>query len=153
MQNFAITKANLDVSRIDSRFLKYLSGWKLVETYKNNTVVIPDYVPFNYYAVYDKPGETENELQLSIWCGWASRSNGKDIDALYDAEAIINLRIEGTDVLLGNAGTVKAEILKSGGAPMQLYFNGKEITDFVVKVVFVPLTNGYQTVSDMSKFL
>ena len=98
-ENFAITKAPLDSSKIDARFLPYLTNWKVIETYKENTVEIPDYVPFNYYAVYDKPGETENELQVSIWCGWAGRSDGKNIDSLYDDEVIINLRIEGTDVL------------------------------------------------------
>ena len=167
MQNFAQTKAPLHLLKIDQRFIKYLEGWKVSEIYKDNTVVLPDYVPFNYYAVYDKPGETENELQVSIWMGWASRSNGKDIDALYDSEVQVNLRLEGSDVLHGNPGFVKAEITKQGGAPMQVFFNGKMLTDFTdVVSVTIPgnwfskssvvtqkVTNGYQVIPDLSKYL
>src|SRR5690349_16361618 len=127
MPNFAFTSPNLtflQLTKIDQRFKRFMTGWKVVEIYKGNTVIIPDYVPFNYFEVTDKPDGIENEKQLSIWCGWAGRTNRVDIDGLYDAEVIINLRISGQDVL-GTGDSVTAEILKSGGAPMQVYWNDK----------------------------
>jgi len=153
--NFTISKPNFsneDLARVDSRFLPFINGWSVSETYDNKPVIIPDIVPFNYYEVTDKPANDikDNEKELSLWCGWAGRSNGKDIDGLYDAEVIINLRIAGEDVLNANAKKVSAEIIKSGGAPMQVNFNGKFVTDFTSQFWFTKVPNGYQTVDDMN---
>lgn len=168
MGNFAITKAVFtaqDMDRIDKRFLSYIEKWQIVEQYAGSNVVIPDGVsstitPFNYYEVVDKPDQTQNEKQLSLWCGWQDPTMGN-----YDQEVIINLRIAGTDVLLTNGqGVVSAEILKSGGAPMQVTFNGKPVTTFTDTITvpasgwFCPartiqVTNGYQTVANMASLL
>ncbi|MDE1770434.1 MAG: hypothetical protein KGI28_07790 [Thaumarchaeota archaeon] len=163
--NFTISKPNFssaDLARVDKRFLQFITGWSISETYDGNTVIIPDIIPFNYFEVTDKPVDDikDNEKEVSLWCGWARRSNGKDIDGLYDAEVIINLRIDGADALNEDPNVqVKAEILKSGGAPITVSWNNKLVTDFtsVIPVTcpgswFSPgtsqnviVTNGYQT--------
>src|SRR5690348_345221 len=96
MNNFAVTRPTLlsiDLQKVDNRILRFINGWKVVEQYKGNTVTIPDYVPFNHFAVYNHPQPAEREEQLAIWCGWAGRSDGKTIDGLYDGEVIITLAI------------------------------------------------------------
>lgn len=164
--NTAVTNAHFtpdQIKLIDSRFLPFMKDWTIEETYKNQNVVIPDINPFNYYEVLDKPGETENEKQLSLWCGWTGNSPSGD----YDAEVIINLRIDGKNALNQNVKKVSAEILRSGGAPMKVNFNNKLVTDFTQMVTvpvqnpgwFCPKTvtaiisNGYQTVDDMNTYL
>jgi hypothetical protein len=137
---------------IDPRFKPFLDKWQIIETYKGTQVTIPgssnsSVTPFNYFEVTDKPGQTENEKQLSLWCGWQGQ------DGNYDAEVIINLRIDGLDVLNPNVKNVKAEIIKSGGAPMKVYFNNKFITDFTDRGWFSNTPNGYQTISDMTVYL
>jgi hypothetical protein len=153
--NFAITSHKFtqdQMNRIDPRFFPFIDHWMVRELYKGQTVTIPSGSStisiFNYFEVTDKPGEIENEKQLSLWCGW------QGIDGNYDAEVMINLRIDGTDVnRTDRKGTVKAEIIKSGGAPMKVWFNGKLITDFTDKGWFSITPNGYQTVHDMSVYL
>lgn len=82
--NNAITNAHFtpdQMKTIDSRFISFIKGWSISETYKGANVVIPDINPFNYYEVLDKPGQTENEKQLSLWCGWTGSSSQGDYDA------------------------------------------------------------------------
>lgn len=129
MTNFAISKPHFspeDFSKIDSRFLGYLRGWKVTETYKDKLVTIPLYIIFNYFEYTDTPNEMEK--QVSIWCGWNHDTNGIT-DGLMDAEVIINLRLE-NDAVANNTDDVHAEILKSGGAQMQVFWNGTLVTDF-----------------------
>lgn len=165
-QNFTISKVPFlleDLSKIDPRFDPYLQGWSLSEIYSGQTVVIPDYVIFNYYAVYDKPLGDGNESEVSIWMGWANKPDGKTVVGLYDAEVQVNLRIENNDVLNGSPGIVKAEITKQGGDPMTVTFKGKTLTTFIDSIsvsgsLFCPaktiqVGNGYQVISDMSKYL
>ena len=156
---FAFTKANWnneDYRKIDPRFLPYLDDWKVVQQYKGNIVTIPgtwnaEIWPFNYYEVIKVSGDPnrnieENEKELSLACGW--RGNG-----MYDREVLINLRLEGKQVLELDDVRVRAEIIKCGGAPMKVYFNDYLITDFYDKMWWSKSKNGYQTVSDMSIYL
>ena len=148
----AVTNAHFtqdQMNMIDTRFLPFIKNWKIEETYKNKKVAIPDINPFNYYEVLDKPGQIENEKQLSLWCGWTGNSQQGD----YDAEVIINLRIEGQNVLNLNANKVSAEIIRSGGAPMKVYFNNKFVTDFTSPFLLTRVPNGYQTIDDMNIYL
>ena len=157
---FAITKSHFttsDYERIDCRFKAYLDDWKVVEYYKGRYVTIPgtwnaEIFPFNYYEVVKiatdpNSNEDENEKELSLACGWRDVSKG-----MYDREVQINLRIEGRDVL-SERNRVKAEIIKCGGAPMEVFFNGNLITNFTHDIWWQKYTNGYQTVDDMSVYV
>ena len=156
---FAITRPRFtaaDYRRIDPRFIAYLDDWKVVERYKGETITIPgtwnsEIFPFNYYQVIKVSGdpnnnEEENEKELSLACGW------RDQLGMYDREVQINLRIEGRDVL-SDSDRVKSEILKCGGADMQVWFNMQFITDFTDRVWWYKIENGYQTISDMRVYL
>ncbi len=156
---FAITKSQFtstDYRRIDPRFLDYLDHWKVVEKYKGQTVTIPgtwnaQIFPFNYYEVIKIAGEPnskeeENEKELSLACGW------RDSSGMYDREVQINLRIEGYNVL-SSSDKVKAELIKCGGAYMQVYFNNCLLTDFTQKEWWHIVKNGYQTINDMRIYL
>lgn len=168
--NFTISKpmSSEDIARIDKRFLPFLKGWSVSETYENNLVTIPAIIPFNYYQVTDKPASDiqDNELELSLWCGWPDVDNTGQIIGFYDAEAIINLRIQGSDVLniIPSKCQVVAEITKQGGAAMQVYYNRKQVTDFTsygycyalvndkATLVYARYPNGRQT-RNMSEYL
>ena len=52
----------------------------------------------------------------------------------YDHECEVNLFIRGKDVLSNNGYKVSAEILKAGGADMELYYDDKLVTTFKKKV-------------------
>lgn len=105
--------------------------WQLIEKYNGQDVVIPghqgsDVELVKYFQVVKKPGDPfynenqeDNEIGLTIWFGWPG----------YDHECEVNLFIRGKDVL-GSRNVVAAEILKTGGAPMKLYYKGKLVTDF-----------------------
>lgn len=170
--NFAFTSPSFSIDqikRIDPRIWKFAQGWKIDEVYKNNTVTLPDYVPMNYYEVNHHPaGTPELERQLTIWCGWAGRSNGKDIDGLYDAEVILTLGINAADVLTTPDTPVKvnAQLMKSGGSPINVYYNNKLVTDFTTtwiasisygwfgrKSVSTKQDKAYVTVADMRQYL
>jgi len=157
---FAITKANFndsDYRRIDPRFIPYLDGWKVIESYKGDVVTIPgtwnaEIWPFNYYEVVKVSGDPnsnqdENEKELSLACGW------KDNVGMYDREVQINLRLEGKQVKDIGDTRVRAEIIKCGGAPMRVYYNDHILTDFNDKLWWSKNANGYQTISDMSIYL
>jgi len=156
---FAITKAQFtasDYRDIDPRFIEYLDDWLVIEHYKGDIIQIPDtwnsaIFPYNYYEVIKVAGdpnnsEEENEKELSLACGWRN-----DL-GMFDREVQINLRIEGKDVR-SDSDRVKAEIIKCGGAGMEVYFKGKIITSFKDKVWWYTVDNGYQTVSDMRVYL
>ena len=157
---FAITKANFsneDYRRIDPRFLPYLDDWKVIQRYKGNMVQIPgtwnaEIWPYNYYEVIKISGdpnssEDENEKELSLACGW------KDERGMYDREVLINLRLEGSQVRDIADTRVRAEIIKTGGAPMRVYYNDQFITDFYDRIWWSKSKNGYQTINDMSIYL
>ena len=165
---FTITKPNFsnsDLARVDPRILKYLSGWKLVEQDRDSPVTIPDYIPINYFEDLDKGGDSSQfEKQLVIFCGWASRSDGVNIDGYYDSECIITLGIFGpTAADINVTANVSVQIKRDGGDPMILYYNGKQITDFTsigevyaivngaIQLVIARYWNGYQ-VGTMNTF-
>ncbi len=118
---------------MDLRMIQFLEmhSWKLVQKYKNETVVIPghpgsDVELVKYFQVVKKPGEPfysenqeDNEIGLTLWFGWPG----------YDHEVEVNLFIRGKDVT-GSRNVVSAEILKCGGAPMSVSYRGKVLTDF-----------------------
>lgn len=116
-------------SRIDKRIKPFLTGWKVIQNYKGKRVEIPnqwnsseDVVKyFQVVKTKNDPNnaEEENEIGATIWLGWTG----------YDHEVEINLFIVGKDVLSG-ANKVSAEIIKTGGAFMDLYHNGNWITNF-----------------------
>lgn len=154
--NFAITNAHFSpeqIRRIDPRFYPYMDDWYVEEIYKDRLVRIPStwdsqIFIYNYYEVNDKPGEVENEKELSLACGWRGMSDG-----MFDREVLINLRIDGRDVLNTKSTRVKAEIIKTGGAQMRAYFNHKLVTDFMRKILWFQVEDGYQTVPDMQIYL
>ena len=131
MKNFSIMKPSFtegDILRMDMRIRAAMVGWSIAVTHKNSPVDIPGtwnavIYPYKYFEVYKKPGdinpgEDENEIQCYLSCGWRG----------MDDEVVIVLTILGYDVLGG--GKVGAEIYKFGGDKMQVYRNGKLITDF-----------------------
>lgn len=132
--NFTITKPNFsdaDLARVDPRILQFTKGWKILEQWEGKDVVLPDYVIFNYFEALNKPeGIQDDEKQLTIWCGWAGRSNGINIDGLYDAEVIITLSVNGQACHDPTIQQVNAEVIKSGGTTMQVWYNDKLVTDF-----------------------
>ena len=157
---FAITKSHFttyDYNKIDNRFHPYLDDWKIIEYYKGRHVTIPgtwnaEIFVCNYYEVVKiatdpNSSEDENEKEVTLACGWRDKLNG-----MYDREVQINLRISGRDVL-SNSCRVSAEILKTGGAPMEVFFNGTLITNFTHDIWWQKYTNGYQTVEDMAIYL
>ena len=127
---FPFYKADLHDDKIDSRMIPYLHNWKVIEIYKNKTVTIPndwnstcDVVKYFQVVKRDNDpnaGEEENEIGATIWLGWRG----------YDHEVEINLFIRGKDVL-SHTRHVSAEILKAGGASMQVYHKSRLITDFM----------------------
>lgn len=130
--NITIMKKNFtqtDLDKIDPRIKEAMEGWKVIEQYKGKEVLIPgtwnsEIYPYKYFEVYKidgdpNAGESENEIQLYLSCGWRG----------YDDEVVIVLMIQGYSVL-GNEEKVSAEIYKFGGADMGVYRKGKLITNF-----------------------
>ena len=127
-----------DYSDIDQRLEPFLNDWNVRQNYKGKTVNIPpdwdsDIFPVKYFEVIKKsgdpnynPNEEENEIGLTLWAGWKEADNS----GCYDHEVEINLFIMGKDVLKNDNYRVAAEILKAGGAEMQVFFKNKLITDF-----------------------
>ena len=146
--NFAVGISKLssvDLARVDPRILKYISGWLVTENYKGKDVILPDYTPVNYFEALNKPeGIDEDEKQLTLWCGWAGRSNGKDIDGQYDAEVIITISVNGKACHDSSINQVNIEVIKSGRASMTVTYNGRFVTDFMDKFWFYSVPNGYQ---------
>ena len=117
---------------IDSRLEKYLHGWQLHETYFGDTVNIPGHTdskfePVRYFEVVKKEGEAfseygerDNEICLTLFAHWPG----------YDHECEVNLFIRGEDVKNKSSNKVSAEIIKTGGAPMTVKWNGNKVTDF-----------------------
>lgn len=83
--------------------------------------------PFRYFEVVKKPSdhnyredESENEKCLCLWAGWRG----------YDDECEIILWIRGKAAQDTTQKKVSAEIFKTGGAPIKLFYKGKLVTDF-----------------------
>jgi hypothetical protein len=120
--------------RCDSRLTKFIDGWQLKSIYEGTTVDIPGFEGsiFNvikYFQVIKKEGEPfyrederDNEIGMTLWAHWPG----------YDHECEVNLFIAGKDVLNGT-NKVSAEILKCGGADMELLREGRLITNFKTK--------------------
>lgn len=130
-RNISILKkrfSQVDLDKIRPSIRKAMEGWEVKETYRGQTVRIPgtwnaEIYPYKYFEVYKvegdpNPGESENEIQCYLSCGWRGA----------DDEVVIVLMILGADV--NGSGTINAEIFKFGGAPMWVYRHGKLITDF-----------------------
>ena len=123
-----------DKVRIDDRLRQFTYGWFLHTIYEGESVDIPghtnsDFSVVKYFEVVKKPGdpfyrtdERDNEIGMTLWAWWPG----------YDHEVEINLFIRGKDVLSGK-NKVSAEILKCGGAEMELYHNNAHITNFTKK--------------------
>lgn len=119
-------------NQIDPRIIPFSTGWSAIEMQDQTRIDIPDtwnseFFPFRYFEVikepadanYD-PSESQNEICLSIMGGWKG----------YDEEIFISLWITKKDVLDKTQKKVSAEIYKHAGNPIQLFFNGKLVTDF-----------------------
>lgn len=120
-----------DLAKVDPRIVKFLKGWSILEQWEGKDVTLPDITPINYFEALNKPeGIQDDEKQLTLWCGWAGRSTGKEIDGQYDAEVLITLSINGQACHDPTIQTVNAEIIKSGGTTMQVWYNNKLVTDF-----------------------
>ena len=136
-----VSKFSLDVNDyedIDSRMKPFLRGWKVTQNYKGKKVTIPDtwdsdIFPVKYFQIIKKSGdpnypgdESEDEIGLTMWAGWKEDDNS----GCYDHEVEINLFILGRDVKDKTLYKVGAEVFKTGGAEMVLYYNNKKVTDF-----------------------
>lgn len=129
---FVFSLQESDYESIDTRLKPFIKGWQVIEQYKGRTVYIPpdwksSVFPYRYFEVVKTPSddnyspdESENEICLCLWAGWKG----------YDDEVDIRLWIRGKAVLDKSQSKVSAEIFKTSGAPMKLYYNGKLITDF-----------------------
>lgn len=139
--------------KIDTRLLPFLDGWLLREVYHNDIVEIPghpgsSFDPIKYFQVVKKPGEPfyseserDNEIGLTLWAHWKG----------YDHECEVNLFVAGKDVLSGR-NKVSAEILKTGGAKMELYWNNDLITTFQQRVWFDTKTLDKVWIDDITIF-
>lgn len=138
---------------IDERLKPFLQGWKLIEEYRNQTVQIPgtwnsEIFPFRYFEVIKKPGdlnyredESENEKCLCLWAGWRG----------YDDECEIVLWIRGKAVTDINQKKVSAEIFKTGGAKMKLFYKDKLVTNFIKPGWFNPTNLDKVWIEDMNR--
>lgn len=123
-----------DLAQVDPRLLKFLTGWKITEMDGGQLVIIPDVIPINYYYDIRTPGEpgydpnhANDEMELTLWCGW---KGGPPDTGQYDAEVLINLRIQGPAVTDPTKNVVTAEITKQGSDSMIVYYNSKIVTNF-----------------------
>jgi len=118
-----------DMASLDPRIQKAIKGWRIEENYKGQTVHIPGtwnsvIYPYRYFQAIKKPGdnnpgETENEIQCYLSCGWRG----------MDDEVVIAVGVWGYDVLSG-VDKVTAEIYKFTSAPVKVFRYDKLITDF-----------------------
>ena len=139
---FSLNEA--EFQNIDVRLKPFLKGWKLTEEYENQHVEIPGtwdsaIFPFRYFVVVKKPGDqnykedqSQNEICLCLWAGWRKYHNEYGWQ-VYDDECEIVLWISRKAVLDTTQKKVSAEIFKTGGAPMKLFFHDKLVTDFKKK--------------------
>ena len=128
-----------DYNDIDSRLKPFLKNWQIKQNYKGKIVNIPntwdsDVFPVKYFLEIKEPGEpnynpsySEDEIGLTLWAGWKEDDNSGS----YDHEVEINLFIMQKDVHDQTNYKVAAEILKAGGAKMEVYFKNKLVTDFL----------------------
>lgn len=150
-----------DYQNIDGRLKPFLTGWRAVETYKGKKVEFPgtwnsEIFPYRYFEVIKEPGspnydpsETENEKCLCLWAGWKEANDS----GAYDDELDIRLWIRGKDVLNTTKNKVSAEIFKTAGAPISLYFKNKLITNFTKKQLFGASESTKTWIEDITKFL
>jgi len=120
---------------IDRRLKPYLKNWHAVQKYKGQTVTFysdkkgtwgAEIFPYRYFEVIKqptddnfRPGGEEDEIVLCLWAGWPG----------FDDEIDIRLHIRGSDVKSGK-NKVSAEILNTGGVPIELFRDGKKICEF-----------------------
>jgi len=140
-----------DYDDIDSRLKPYMPkdlgnkkfSWYVEQIYKDEKVQMPydqdsGVYPIKYFEVrkdpheanYD-PNHAEDEIGLTLWAGWKGQN---DLE-FYDHEVEINLFILASDVAKSSGYKVSAEIIKTGGAYMRVFFYGNELTDFTEKKV------------------
>ena len=138
----------------DDRMTPYLNGWSLWEHYDKDTHIpnqddpTAQFEPVRYFKVIKKHGELnyrederDNEICLTLFAHWRG----------YDHECEVNLFITGPAVKSGKGGKVSAEILKVGGAPMRVMWNGKTVTDFQENEWFYTKSIDKDWIDDMSK--
>jgi len=140
-------------NKVDGRIKKFLKNWQLKSIYEGTSVDIPghsnsSFDPIKYFQVVKKPGdpffredERDNEIGLCLWAHWPG----------YDHECEVNLFIRGKDVLSNNGHKVSAEILKAGGADMELYYDDKLVTNFKKKRGFCNKILDKVWIDDMNK--
>ncbi len=138
--------------KCDNRLIKFLDGWQLKSIYEGNIVNIPGFEGssfdvIKYFQVVKKSGDPfyredqrDNEIGMTLWAHWPG----------YDHECEVNLFIAGEDVLNGN-NHVSVEILKCGGADMELYWNEKLVTDFTEKQWWNTIKKDKVWIDDVSK--
>ncbi len=142
-------------TKVDDRIKPFLKNWQLKTIYEGTTVDIPghsnsSFDPVKYFQVVKKPGEPfyrederDNEIGLTLWAHWPG----------YDHECEVNLFVTGKGVLDDNNYRINAEILKTGGATMKLYFKNKLMTDFTQKSWFGSVPKDKVWINDMKPFL
>ena len=118
-----------DIDNIDPRIRMAMEAWHVAEDYRGGIVRIPgtwnsEIYPYKYFEIYkipggNNPGESENEIQLYLSCGWRGT----------DDEVVIVLKLAGTEVLDGT-NNVHAEIYKFGSAKMKVFRHNKLVTNF-----------------------
>ena len=142
-------------NKVDDRIKPFLNGWQLKTLYEGTSVNIPghsnsSFDPIKYFQVVKKPGDPfyredqrDNEIGLTLWAHWPG----------FDHECEVNLFIQGKGVLDKSNYKISAEILKTGGADMKLYFNNKLVTDFKEKTWFSSITKDKVWISSLQRFL
>ena len=169
MTEFHIMKERFtqeDIQMIDKRIRPFLDGWRVEEWYKkrkeggnyeNVLVNIPgtwnaEIYPYKYFLDIKQLGdpnygEYENEIQCYLSVGWRG----------FDDEIIIILEIMGPDVQSESSTKVSAEISKTGGSDMKLYFKDKGmeklVTDFTRRGFFKVDKVDKVYIPDMRAFL
>lgn len=131
----------------DERILEAMEGWH-VNTYTPHAGVVripgtweSSIYPYKYFMVIKEPddvnpGEDENEIQCYLSCGWEG----------YDDEVVIVLTLLGKSVL-DESKPVVAEIYKFGAFDMEVWKDGKMITNFKRKRFFGLWTQRFDKVT------
>lgn len=121
-----------DFGRVDVRLRDYMDKWQLKTICEGVEISVNDDSKVDiikYFQFIKKPGdlnyttdEQYNKIGMTLWAWLVG----------FEHKVEINLFINGPDVLSGG-DRVQAKFLKCSDEDMELYHNGKLITDFTEK--------------------
>lgn len=121
-----------DFGRVDVRLRDYMDKWQLKTINEGADISVNDDSKVDiikYFQFIKKPGdpsyttdEQYNKIGMTLWAWLVG----------FDHKVEINLFINGPDVLSGK-DRIQAKFLKCSDDDMELYHNGKLITNFTEK--------------------